>query len=178
MISIISSTTVLFPPAFRHASATVLARVLYGQERCRRGSSLATAVSNPTASMSGATLLFPYIPIPRYSARTAISHRSYHCARMICGNPALEKHVRVRTKWERCSRLIYSQGNFILRICPTVMDIGDDVRVLHDRSRVNLEPINDLEPLLIPRIPQCLLDQTLEFGSTGKFPKELSVREY
>jgi len=74
------------------------------------------------------------------------------------------------------SRLIYSQGNFVIRIRPTVVDIDDNVRVLHDRNRVSLEPIDDLEPLLVPRILQRYLDQTLEFGFFGEFPEELSFR--
>ena len=101
MISISLSTAVLLPPAFLHASATAFARVLNPSDSPPGRTSLATAAPNSTASMPGATFLFPYIPIPLYSARTAMSYRSSHCARIICGNPMLGQAYQVRTKRER-----------------------------------------------------------------------------
>ena len=93
-ISTSLSTAVLFPPAFLQSSPIACARVLNPSDSFPGSTSLLTASPNSTASISGATLLFPYMPMPRYSARTAMSYRSYHCARIICGTPALQKEKK------------------------------------------------------------------------------------
>lgn len=98
MISNILSTAACFPPAFLHNSPICCARVLNASDSFPGLTSLAIAVPNSTVSISGATFLLPNVPIPRYSARMAISYKSNHWARMIWGMPALllgERQSRV-----------------------------------------------------------------------------------
>ena len=90
--------------------------------------------------------------------------------------PHRNKYVRYGRNEGGSSCLIYLQGSFEIRIRPTVAGKGDNFGVPHDRSRVSFEPIDDLEPLLVPRILQHLLDQALKLGFTGKLPEELGVR--
>ena len=107
MSSINLSTAFLFPPALRHASAAALALALNPSSSCPDCTSLAITAPNSTASIPGATFLFPYMPIPRYSAQTAISYVSLHCGRIICGNPALEeRHVRTKESGGGASDLL------------------------------------------------------------------------
>jgi len=57
-----------------------------------------------------------------------------------------------------------------------MMDIGDNVRMLHDRSRISFQPIDDLDPLLVTWTLQRLVDQILEFGLVRELPEKLGVR--
>jgi len=74
------------------------------------------------------------------------------------------------------SVLRYPQGTFVIRVCPAMMDIGDNVRMLHDRSRISFQPIDDLDPLLVTWTLQRLVDQILESGLVRKLPEKLNVR--
>ena len=48
--------------------------------------------------------------------------------------------------------------------------------MFHDGSWISIEPIDDLESLLVPGVPQSLLDQILELWFVGEFPEELGGR--
>ena len=90
--------------------------------------------------------------------------------------PHRNKYVRYGRNEVGDSCLICLQGNFEIQLRPTVADKGDNVGVPHDLSRVSFEPIDDLEPLLVPRVLQHFLDQTLEFVFFRELPEELSFR--
>lgn len=101
MISNILSTAARFPPAFLHSSPICRARVLNPSDSFPGLMSLAIAVPNSTVSKSGAMFLLPNIPIPRYSARVAISYKSNHWARMIWGIPALSDEFQSQLAFAR-----------------------------------------------------------------------------
>lgn len=69
----IRSTAAFLPPAALHNPLTSRALDLYPSASGQGPTTRDRAAANSPPSMSGATLLFPSTPIPRYSARFALS---------------------------------------------------------------------------------------------------------